>query len=529
VSQSAIGRAALILTTNASGMRSGLATEGAHVRRWADDTARTVKGRMADVGTQAGKSAGAGMVSGLKGAAGPLAAASAVAASGLYVVKEAGDTLKELGEMGAVAEALGLTAEAFSGIAGVAKTTGEDTKEFIESLVTMGKLGREAASGTAAASAAFRDMGLNAEEFNKLKTDEQFFKVFDALSKMEDQSKRTGAAMAAFGDDGGKFLFKIAGKSETELRAMAKGFEVSTAEMNKAREASKAMGGAQLAVSKAWRGIAVGMAPAITLAATLVTRLGPVADWLGRGLSTYFTLWSGAFTALDANVSAAAAEVGRFGRDVLGMTGAVPTIQEVIVGSFRALGIAAAWSWDVIKFGAGAAAVSMGFFLEQGLAPALKAFRRLLDVATALPQATRPRWVGDLREAMQGVDESVGKIGAGMSAWGGAAAQGFGQSAGKFDGWLTNLLVNKPAEAAAKVGAAAGQAGADAFKKLDNAALTMGSSAEVSLRAKYELGGKGIADKQLAEQQKGNGFLAGILNGIRGIGSGGGSADLLPL
>ena len=96
-----------------------------------------------------------------------------------------------------MAKALGLTSEQFTGVAGVAKSVGEETREFLESLVTMGKLATDAAAGVGeVAGPAFEKMGLNAKDFV-------------ALSKVQDPLTKTRLLMNAFGEDGGKYLLPL--------------------------------------------------------------------------------------------------------------------------------------------------------------------------------------------------------------------------------------------------------------------------------------------------------------------------------
>src|SRR5689334_11486025 len=111
-------------------MRSGLSDVGQDARRWANDTANSVNTRLKDVGKDAGKGNGFSK----------LAAGAVAAVAG---VREAVQTLDEVARGGAAAKAFGLTAEQFTGMAAVARSTGELQREFIESLVTLGKVASE--------------------------------------------------------------------------------------------------------------------------------------------------------------------------------------------------------------------------------------------------------------------------------------------------------------------------------------------------------------------------------------------------
>jgi len=193
------------------------------------------------------------------------------------------DSIGDLAKQGEVAAGLGLTAEAFTGIAGVAKSVGEDTREFTESLVTLGKLGTDAAAGTEQAAAAFKALGLNANEFVKLGADEQFFTIFEALSKVQDPLQRTRLLMQAFGEDGGKYLLPLLEKSPDELRKMAKGFAVASDDMKAARESQAALSMATATLGKVWTQVVVALAPAIKDVAEIASKfLGPLAEIVSK-------------------------------------------------------------------------------------------------------------------------------------------------------------------------------------------------------------------------------------------------------
>ncbi len=211
----AIASGSAILTTNADGLTSGLAKAGKDIDKWSRDA----NGRMRDASgkfVSTGAKGLTGQIAGLNGASngalaglgatlgtaigGPVGAAiggaigsalSAAAGKAKELLGSIVDTLADTSKQGAMAKALGLTSEQFTGMAGVAKSVGEDTREFLESLVTMGKLGTDAARGTEQAALAFKGLGLNANEFIKLRADEQFFQIFDALGKVQDPLQRT--------------------------------------------------------------------------------------------------------------------------------------------------------------------------------------------------------------------------------------------------------------------------------------------------------------------------------------------------
>ena len=175
------------------------------------------------------------------------------------------DKLNETARSGAAAKAFGLTPEQFTGIAGVAASVGEQQREFIESLVTLGKVVSEGVAGTGEVAANwFSTLNLNAAEFAKLPLDQQFLGVFDAIRKVESPAARVRALMVAFGEDGGKYLLPLLSKSQDELLAMAKSFEVSAEQVSKAEEANQSWIKATSELNRTWREFAVELAPAAT-------------------------------------------------------------------------------------------------------------------------------------------------------------------------------------------------------------------------------------------------------------------------
>ncbi len=523
MSQTAIGRAALVLTTNAGGLRSGLDAEGRHARQWADATARNINTRLKPAGKEA--------ASGLGASLGRLAGPAAIAAAGVAGVTAAVGTLGDVAKAGAAANAFGLTAEQFTGMAGVAKSVGEDTREFIESLVTLGKVASEGAAGKGeVATQWFKDIGLNAQAFKNLRLDEQFFQVFEALQKMQDPAARVRALMVAFGEDGGKYLLPLLSKSSGEIRKMADGFKISTEEVQKATAANAAVTAAGGALKSAWRGIAVALAPAITLVAGVITKLQPVFDWLKRAAETYFTIWAAVWGAIIDAVGEAATGIRKWVAEVLGLTGPWPTIQDVITFTFRAIGTAGSLAWDAIKGGAGLVSVALGFMVEKGLAPVVRAFKDLIGLSKHLPDVIRPAWVDGMNAALVKADASITGLGQRMQEWGKSAVTGFGNSALQFNAWLDKVTAKQKAktEEAAAGAAAAGQKLDAVLTKFDNAALLRGSAAEVSARVKHEFGRQTAAEKLLDEQKRANGHLRGIEASAKILAARPAAAELAP-
>lgn len=196
----------------------------------------------------------------------------------LAPLKFAVDSLNDLSRQGSIANAFGLTVEQFSGIAGVAKSAGEDTREFIESLVTLGKVASEGVQGTPVAAEFFKSLNLEAREFAALQPDEQFYRFFEAVQNVEDPMKRVRALMTAFGEDGGKYLLPLLDKSPEQLRQMGREFAISSGDVKQAQAAQAAYTDATQRVSTVWRQVVVAVAPIVEAFATAVSTVArPIA------------------------------------------------------------------------------------------------------------------------------------------------------------------------------------------------------------------------------------------------------------
>jgi hypothetical protein len=190
------------------------------------------------------------------------------------------ESLNDLGKQGQIADALGLTAEQFTGIAGAAKATGEEAREFLESLVTLGKLGTDAADGTEEASKALKALGINAQDFIKLRADEQFFAIFDALYKLGPGLTQERLLMKAFGEDGGKYLIPLLSKTPAQLRAMGAAFAKSQADLDAAKEAQDAYTEATAGIGRVWQAVVIAVAPVKQVADVVTEAARPVGQFI---------------------------------------------------------------------------------------------------------------------------------------------------------------------------------------------------------------------------------------------------------
>jgi hypothetical protein len=179
------------------------------------------------------------------------------------------DKLGDISQLKNVADAFGLTAEAASGLFGVMRAAGSDTRDATEGLVTLGKNVKDAMAGTGeTAQQLFKGLGVSAQEFAELDPAGQFFKLHEALLKVND-SQRTQLLLAAVGEDTGKNLINILSMTTDELKAQAAGFVLTKEEMESAREASRAWAGAMAALHRVSQQVALAMAEIVRVASNV--------------------------------------------------------------------------------------------------------------------------------------------------------------------------------------------------------------------------------------------------------------------
>ncbi len=382
------------------------------------------------------------------------------------------------------------------------------TREFTESLVTMGKLGSDAAAGIGeVAGPAFKKLGLDANEFIKLRPDEQFFKMFEALNTLGPGLDRTRMIMAAFGEDGGKWLLPLLGKAPDELRKMAKGFEISTAEMEKAQRATGAWKSMENSLTKIWRKVSTMMAPFIEWLASafesVVNFVTPAFNWASRAIDKFTEMAAIFRRAIVGALTEAWDWIKNTLSGLFDWVGELPTIEKVITEVFRFIGIAAATCWDIIKLGAGAIAYAAGAIVK-GFALAVGGFKEFIDLSKHLPESARPTWLKEMSEGVAKLRNGTNAVGEDMMNWGKGAMTNWGNSVKQFDEWFKKATTKTPVAAA--------QAGgprldsqfmvADPYKL--GGAFLKGSTEAYSAVVKnaYGIEGDKVANKQLKEQEK---------------------------
>lgn len=172
--------------------------------------------------------------------------------------------LSDTSKLGDVAMAFGLTAEQASRLFGIMKASGSDIRDAVEGIATFGQRVQEALAGTGEESKKLFDgLGVGAEQFANLNPADQFYKVVDAIKRVQDPMTRVQLLMKAFGEDTGKNLVGVLGMTRSEMEQLGDVFQMSAAEIEEARQANKQYIVATAQLQRVWQSLASNLAPII--------------------------------------------------------------------------------------------------------------------------------------------------------------------------------------------------------------------------------------------------------------------------
>jgi hypothetical protein len=412
----ALATGSVVLTANADPLTRKLNEVDAKMRAWAKrgsgggggDSGDGVFGRMAKAATPT---------------LGKITAGATAAAGAFFGVHEAIEGINDIAKQGKIASAMGMSPEQFTGIAGIAKSVGEDTREFIESLVTLGKMADEVAQGKGeVAPDFFKKLNLDAKEFAKLRPDEMFFKFFDSIKSVQDPLQRTRMLMVAFGEDGGKYLLPLLSKSPEQLRAMAAGFQISSAKMQDATFASERLLESQNKFRRLWQDIIIAAAP--------------VFEFLASEISTTIDSFRRLETSAAQPLEKTILMVAKLSDTFKGMSGSMMQLQGLMLKNFDKILV----MWSLIK-GAqmgGAAGAAAGGLAATALLAKLKSdgVTDGLKSAGAMMGEIGERMLGEAGKSLPRAEEFIKKL---------RERREGGQAAASGKGWLDSVFQMKPA------------------------------------------------------------------------------------
>jgi hypothetical protein len=192
----------------------------------------------------------------------------------------AANELGEIANLGNTAKALGLTAEAASSLFGVLQHVGGDLKENIEGVTQFGQVLSEAFNGGGGnADKLFEGLSISAKDLMNLPLDEQFYRILGAIRQLpqEQQAFRLGLIG---GTDSMKKWLPLLSMTEEQIRATAKSYEMSAADIEEATKANVEYRAATASLARLWQQVAIGLAPLVSiLASGFRMILGPMIEW----------------------------------------------------------------------------------------------------------------------------------------------------------------------------------------------------------------------------------------------------------
>ena len=127
-----------------------------------------------------------------------IGAGLSLAGIGAFTLKAA----KAADDINKLSDRLGVSTEALSEFTFVAQQSGLEFKTFATAFQRAIRRVSDAAEGTGPAVDAFKELGLNAKELTKLKPDQVFEVLAEALSQVDDEFKRVSLAQKVFDSEG---------------------------------------------------------------------------------------------------------------------------------------------------------------------------------------------------------------------------------------------------------------------------------------------------------------------------------------
>lgn len=405
----AIAKGNVLITADADQLNPGLKKSSRDIDKWAKDT---------------GQKTTSSFMAGGKFAVGALAVGAAF--QGVQALADGfSDLTQKMDATSKLASTLDMPTESLVGWQHAAELSNVSSEELSSALLkfrksTTGPMD-QALAGLTSKLDATKDAGTRAKI------------LVDAFGK-------SGARLAPMFADGAKGIEAM----KEEAARLGITFDAATGKQVEA--ANDAITRTKAAVKGMFQSTLTSFAPAIEKVAGFATKVimhtKPIFDWIGRALNTYYTLWTSTLEAVGDFVSSVFSEISSMGSDIFGWTGELPTIQDVIVGVFRAIGVSAAYAWDTIKFGAGVVSLVAGTIIEEfGLV--VNVFSKMISMLKDLPDELRPAGLDKFIEGIDKFDKDVVSTGRGLKDWGKGAMGGFGKSAEQFNTWLDKALEKK--------------------------------------------------------------------------------------
>ncbi len=259
---------------------------------------------------------------------GAVAASAAILAPLAGAAKIFASTGDQLDEMAA---RTGVTVEALSELAFAADLSGASIETLENGIRIMQRTINDARRGLSTATDALADLGLNVAHLAALSPDEQFHAIADAISRVEDPSRRAALAMQVLGRSGTQLIPLLGSIRALRAQASSLGLTISSRDAASAARLADALDILGRTARVGAFVIGSALAPAIIGLSNRISRIiVAVSEWIKANRET--VLW----------IAKVAVAVGGLG-GILIATGLAVTLLGVAVGGLSsALGLAAA-------------------------------------------------------------------------------------------------------------------------------------------------------------------------------------------
>jgi hypothetical protein len=255
----------------------------------------------------------------------------------------------------------------------------------------------------------------------------------------------------------------------------------------------------------------------------------PLLDKMTRGADALLFVFSEFFSAFMAGAAEVIKLISGWADEWLNLEHVAMTVEQAVFKGLKYIAMGAGYAWDAFKVGAGVVATVCGSIVQSFgavLDVIADATRKMADLASNLPSALRPDWIGKAADAVAGWKKDVEGVGDAMRKWGADAGAGFGKTANAFGAIIDGLQARFEARSA-RIARSAHKEGDDVAQSMAEVKLT-GAHGEHSKEAysivtRFNVGAmmagnpqKEKKDKALEAQKAGNVLLKQILAALNG-------------
>ena len=185
-----------------------------------------------------------------------------------------------------MSQRVGVSTESLSELAYAANLSGTSIERVEESFKGLSQKIVEAVDKGGDAESLFSSIGLSARDLAASSPEEQFYKVADALAKIDDPTRRAAVAMQVFGESGRELLPLLSGGSAglEEMRSEARelGATVSTSAASMGAQFNDSLARVQTIFQGLKNEFAASLAPILTTSATYLGKMSVFVSKLTR-------------------------------------------------------------------------------------------------------------------------------------------------------------------------------------------------------------------------------------------------------